>query len=190
MTEVSALGNVGADMAVFVDDDTLILTAFTNDANYDLEAIACWVYDIPSGQAVQTLGQSPYYQQNKRPYGIIPFYGGSCMEIGKDGSVCLIDRTTGARTMLENFTFEKGMSFILNPSGTKLFYCNKDSEAEGLGITQLGVIDLEEGTFIAFDREGNENLHEGSLHWQDDQTVSISATSFDGGTEYILLYQF
>ncbi len=190
LTDVSALGNVGADMAVFVDDDTLILTAFTYDTNYDLEAIACWVYDIPSGQTVQTLAQSPYYHQSKRPYGIIPFYGSSCMELGQDGSVCLIDRTTGARTMVQNFTFEKGMGFLLNPSGTKLLYYNMDSDADGLGITQLGVIDLEKGTFIAFDRKGYEDLCEGSLHWQDDQTVSISADSSDGGTQYILLYQF
>lgn len=190
LTDVSALGGVSADMAVFVDDDTLILTAFTNDANYDLEAIACWAYDIPSGQAVQTLGQSPYYHQSKRPYGIIPFYGGSCVEIGRDGSVCLIDRTTGARTMVENFTFEKGMEFLLSPSGDKVLYYVMDSEADGLGISQLGVIDLEKGTFIAFDREGYEELYESSLHWEDNRTVSIDATSSDGGTQYILLYQF
>ena len=75
------------------------------------------------------------------------------MELGQDGSVCLIDRTTGARTMVQNFTFEKGMGFLLNPSGTKLLYYNMDSDADGLGITQLGVIDLEKGTFIAFDRK-------------------------------------
>lgn len=190
LTEVSALGGVGADMAVFVDDDTLILTVFTNDANYDPEAIACWVYDIPSGQAVQTLAQSPYYHQSKRPYGIIPFYGSSCMELGQDGSVCLIDRTTGVRTMVQNFTFEKGMGFLLNPSGSKLLYYNKDSDAAGLGITQLGVIDLEKGTFIAFDREGYENLDEGSLHWQDERTIGIKASAADGETQYILLYQF
>lgn len=190
LTDVRDLGNVGADMAVFVDDDTLILRVYTYGANYDLEAIACWAYNIPSGQAVQTLAQSPYYHQSKRPYGIIPFYGGSCMEIGQDGSTCLIDLTTGARTMLENFTFEKDMNFSLNPAGTKLLYYAMDREADGLGITQLGVIDLEKSTFIAFDREGYENLHEGSIGWEDDQTVSIGATSSDGGTRYILLYQF
>ncbi len=112
------------------------------------------------------------------------------MEIGQNGSTCLIDLTTGARTTLKNFTFEKDMNFFLNPSGDKVLYYVMDSEADGLGISQLGVIDLEKGTFIAFDREGYEDLYESSLHWEDNRTVSIDAASSDGGTRYILLYQF
>lgn len=190
LTEVGDLGNVGAGMAKFVDDDTLILSTYIENENGNQEAVACWVYDIPSGRAVQTLAQSPLYHKDRHPNGIIPFYGSSCMEIGQDGSTCLIDLTTGARTMLDNFTFEKDMNFFLNPSGDKVLYYVMDSEADGLGISQLGVIDLEMGTFIAFDREGYEDLYESSLHWEDNRTVSIDAASSDGGTRYILLYQF
>ena len=32
-----------------------------------------------------------------------------------------------------------------------MFSCSPDSKAEGLGIVQLGMVDLEKGTFIAFD---------------------------------------
>lgn len=190
LDDVSTLGGAGADMAVFVDDDTLILRAYTDNEDGDQEAVACWVYDIPSGRAVQTLAQSPLYHQGRHPYGVIPFYGDSCMEIGQDGSACLIDLTCGARTMLENFTFEKDMNFSLNPSGDKVLYYVMDSEADGLGISQLGVIDLEKGAFFAFDREGYENLHEESIGWEDDCTVSLGATSSDGEARYILLYQF
>lgn len=190
LTEVGELGNVGAGGAIFVDDDTLILSTYTGNENGSQETVTYWVYDIPSGRAVQTLAQSPLYHKDRHPNGIIPFYGGSCMEIGQDGSACLIDLTSGARTMLDNFTFEKEMNFFLNPSGDKVLYFVQDSEADGLGISQLGVIDLEKGTFIAFDREGYEDLYESSLHWEDNRTVSIDATSSDGGTRYILLYQF
>lgn len=191
LDDVSTLGGVGADMAVFVDDDTLILRVYTGDANTGHEAIACWVYDIPSGQAVQALGPSPYYrQQDEAPYGIMPFYGDSCMEFGQDGSVCLINLITGARIRLENFTYQKGMEFSPSPSGDKVLYFSMDSEADGLGITQLGVIDLEKGAFFAFDREGYGNLHEESIGWEDDCTVSLGATSSDGEARYIILYQF
>ena len=191
LTDVSALGGVGADMAVFVDDDTLILRVYTDGPENGHEAISCWVYDIPSARAIQTLDESPYYRwQDDNPYGVMPFYGGSCMEIGRDGAACLIDLTTGARTELENFVFQTNMAFSLNPSGNKLLYYAKDSEADGLGITQLGVIDLEKSTFIAFDREGYEGLHEESIGWEDDHTVSIGATSSDGEIRYIILYQF
>ena len=65
-----------------------------------------------------------------------------------------------------------------------------DPEMESLGIAQLGVVDLEKGAFIAFDREGYQNLREEGIGWDDDNTVSISARTPDGETRYLLLYQF
>ena len=191
LADVSTLGGVGADMAVFVDDDTLILRDYTDNEDGDQEAIACWVYDIPSGQAAQTLAPSPCYREwEENPYGIIPFYGGYCMEIGQDGSACLIDLTTGVRTVIENFVFQKEMDFFLNPAGDKLLYYVMDGEAEGLGISQIGVVDMKKGVFFAFDREGYETLYESEITWADDDTVCISASTGDGEAQYLLLYQF
>lgn len=191
LTDVSTLGGVGAEMAVFVDDDTLILRVYGGEAENGHETIACWAYDIPHCRAVQTLEESPYYRwQDEDPCGVIPFYGGSGMEIGQDGTACLIDLVTGERTILKNFVYQENMDFFLNPSGNKLLYYAKDSEVEGVGIAQLGVIDLEESTFIAFDREGYENFHEESVSWADDRTVCIDATSSNGEARYKILYQF
>lgn len=191
LTDVKELGGVGADYAVFVDDDTLSLRAYGGEAENGQETVACWAYDIPSGQAVQTLEQSPCYRwQDEDPYGVKLFYGGSGMEIGQNGTACLIDLVTGERTMLENFIYQENMDFFLNPAGNKLLYYAKDSEAEGIAIAQLGVIDLEKSTFIAFDREGYENFYEESISWADDRTVCIDATSSDGEARYKILYQF
>lgn len=191
LTDVSTLGGVGADYAVFIDDDTLSLRVFADGLESGHETISCWVYDIPSSQVAQTLEESPYFrQQDDTPYGVKLFYGGSGMEIEQDGTACLIDLTTGARTKLENFTFQRDMDFLLNPSGNKLLYYAMDSEADGIGITQLGVIDLEKSTFIAFDREGYRNLHEESIGWEDDHTVCIDATSSNEEARYKILYQF
>lgn len=65
-----------------------------------------------------------------------------------------------------------------------------DSNAQGLGISQIGVADLEKGVFFAFDREGYENLYEGGIGWDDDNTVSIRANTLDNETQYLLVYQF
>ena len=73
-------------MAIFADDDTLILNAYTCSEDFDREAVACWAHDIPSG------GKLPYYAT--------------------------------------------------------------DQEAESLGFSQLGVMDLEQMVFSAFGREG------------------------------------
>lgn len=191
LTDVSALAGAGAESGIFVDDDTLILRVYTYGPDGGDEAVGSWVYDIPTGRAVQTLAQSPIYnEQDEDPYGVIPFFGGWAMEIGQDGTACLINLVTGERTVLENFTFQENMNFWLNPSGSKLLYYAKDSETKGFGISQLGVIDLKEMTFIAFDREGYENLYEGSLWWETDDTICIEASSPDWETQYLLLYQF
>lgn len=176
-------------MAIFVDDNTLILPVYTYNSNGDYEAIACWVYDITSDQALQTLAQSPYYQDEKT-YGVILFYGGWCMEIGQDGAACLINLVNGTRTALENFVFQQNMRFWLNPSGNKLLYYVIDRESESLGFSQLGVIDLDQMVFFAFDREGYENLDEGGICWEDNNTISIRAKAKDNETLYLLLYQF
>ena len=61
---------------------------------------------------------------------------------------------------------------------------------DSLGISQIGVADLEKGIFFAFDREGYENLHEEAIGWEDNNTVSINARTLDDETQYLLLYQF
>lgn len=189
LTDVADLGGVGADMAVFVGDDTLILRNYTEGE--EGESLECWAYHIPSGQATQTLPQSPCYRErDEAPWGVIPFYGGWCMEVSRDGAACLIDLTTGTRRELENFVFQKNMNFWLNPSGDKLLYYAKEPGTEGFGISQLGVIDLEQMTFIAFDREGYENFREGNIVWEDDNTVSIHADAREDGTQYLIVYQF
>lgn len=76
------------------------------------------------------------------------------MEIGPNGSACLIDLTISVRTELENFVYQKNTTFFLNPTGNKLLYFVADREAEVMGITHFGAIALEENTFIAFDWNG------------------------------------
>lgn len=189
LTDVRALGGVGADMAIFIDDDTLILPVWTYSPEGTRETIACWVYDIPSGQALQTLAPSPCCR-DESPHGIILFYGGWCMEIGQDGAACLINLVDGTRTELENFVFQEGMNFWLNPSGSKLLYYVIDQESEALNFPQLGVIDLEQMVFFAFDREGYEDLCESDICWEDDDAVSIRAKARNSETQYLLLYRF
>ena len=191
LTDVAELGGIGADTAVFVDDDTLILRSYGTCQDGTYQTIACWVYHISTGQAVQTLAESPYYRwQDEEPSGIYPFYGGSCMDIGPDGITHLIDLTTGERTLIENFTFHAEDEFMISPSADKVLYYATDPEADGLGITRLGVLDMSQSTFIAFDREGYEDLYEEGIGWSSNDQISISAYTQDRKTRYMILYQF
>lgn len=190
LTDVRTLGGIGADMAAFADDDTLILYDSSYDEDDMLQAITFYAYDIPSGRVTKTLDQTPYYRDwSENPSGAMTF-GSRCVLISEEGQVQVVDLKTGNRSILGGFTFQKGDNFQLNYSGTKLLYFSMDSNAQGLGISQIGVADLEKGVFFAFDREGYENLYEGGIGWDDDNTVSIRAQTLDDETHYLLVYQF
>ncbi len=177
--------------AGFADNDTLILTTHTiSEEDGTWQTVTGYAYHIPTGQKTKTLDETHYYQWwEEEPYGI-QLFGSRGILIGKDGQVRLVDLKTGMQTAIEGFTYQKEDKFMPSPSGNKLLYYSSDSEAEGLGIAQLGVVDLEKGTFIAFDREGYQNLYEEGIGWSDDNTVSIHARTPDGETRYLILYQF
>ncbi|NBI09483.1 hypothetical protein D1641_05530 [Colidextribacter sp. OB.20] len=190
LTDVSTLGGVGADSAAFTDDDTLILYDLTDNADGGVQSVSAYSYDISSGRTVQTLEQTPYCRSwYENPSGVMTF-GSRCVLISETGQVQVVDLKTGDRTLLDGFTFQTGDDFMVSPSGNKLLYFAMDSASAGLGISQLGMVDLEEGKFFAFDREGYENLYESGIGWSDDNTVSINANSLDEETRYLFLYTF
>lgn len=190
LTQVNELVDLEIYTAAFADNDTLILYSTSRDEEGILQEVAFYAYDIPTGRATRTLDPMPYYRDwEESPRGVMTF-GSRCVYISEEGQVQVVDLKTGDRSLLGGFTFQKGDSFQLNPSGNKLLYFSRDYKADGLGISQIGVADLEKGVFFAFDREGYENLYEGGIGWDDDNTVSIRARTLDSKTQYLLVYQF
>lgn len=191
LIRLDELTGMGEEVSAgFADNDTLILTTHTtSEEDETWQTITCYAYDIPTGQKTKTLDKAHYYRWWDEPYGA-QLFGSRCVLIGEDGQVRLVDLKTGMQTVVEGFTWQTGDEFMPSPSGNKLLYYSSDSKAEGLGISQLGVVDLEKGTFIAFDREGYGNLYEEGIGWSDDSTVSINARSSDGETRYLILYTF
>lgn len=191
LIRLDELTGMGEEVSAgFADNDTLILTTHTtSEEDETWQTITCYAYDIPTGQKTKTLDKAHYYRWWDEPYGA-QLFGSRCVLIGEDGQVRLVDLKTGMQTVVEGFTWQTGDEFMPSPSGNKLLYYSSDSKAEGLGISQLGVVDLEKGTFIAFDREGYGNLYEEGIGWSNDNTVSINARSSDGETRYLILYTF
>lgn len=64
----------------------------------------------------------------------------------------------------------------------------KSATAAGLGDSELGVLDLEKGTFTAFSREGYNARYEWSLGWFDDDRVEIWSGQWSAEAVYI--YRF
>ena len=176
--------------AAFADNDTLILHAMTRTEDGNFDAVAFYTYDLRTGSMAKILDKTPYYRSwDENPSGVMSF-GSRCLLVSEEGQVRAIDMKTGAQTILDGFTFHKEDRLNFNPSGSKLLYFAMDPNTNGLGISQIGVADLEKGAFFAFDRDGYENLYEGSIGWEDDNTVGISAHTPDYETRYMLLYRF
>lgn len=190
LDELAAIDDADSCTAAFADNDTLILYAMTRNEDGILNAVAFYTYDLRTGNMEKIMDTTPYYHSwDENPSGVMPF-GSRCLLVSEEGQVRAIDLKTGAQTILDGFTLHSEDHLSFNPSGTKLVYFSMDPGIDGLGISQIGVADLEKGTFFAFDRDGYENLNEGSIGWEDDNTVSINAYTPDYETRYLLLYQF
>ena len=191
LSELEQLTGTQAEIASFADNDTLVLFEFSKDEEGYIKSAAGYVYQISAGRLEKTLEQTPCFRRwEDDPYGIM-YYGPSCLFISQAGQVKIFNVVTGEQTILEGFTCQVNQDkFMPSSFGDKLLYFSMDPETEGLGITQIGVVDLEKRTFIAFDREGYENLHEEAIGWSDNNTVSINARTPDGETQYLILYQF
>ena len=190
-TRLDELTGMGQNVSAgFADNDTLILTTYTvSETDGTWRTITCYAYDLPTGQMTKTLDETHFYRWWDEPYGAQRF-GSRCILTDPDGQATLVDLKTGEQTAMEGFRYQEGDRFMISPSGNQLLYYASDSETDGLGITQLGVIDLERNLFIAFDREGYENLYEEGIGWSSDHTVSIHARSLDRETRYLILYTF
>lgn len=190
LVQMDDLVDIDVYTAAFADNDTLILYSTTRDGEGILQDVSFYTYDIPTGHMTKTLDSTPYYHDwDDHPSGVIT-YGSRCVHISEEGQVQVVDLKTGNRSVLGGFAYQRGDSFQLNPSGNKLLYYSMNPEVDGLGISQIGVADLEKGVFFAFDREGYDNLYEEGVGWQDNNTVGINARTLDGETRYLLLYQF
>ena len=193
MTEIGALTGVKGVSAVFADDRTLLLYQW-DERETGPDLITCWSYDLDTGTLVKTLNGVPRYsERDEAPHGVFLLGDHSpySVVVDEDGRAQVVDLVTGAVTVMENFAFSPNGSVVANRKGTKLLYYVCDADAASVqGLSQLGVIDIEQGTFIAFDRETTANVWE-SLFWLDDNQIAIENTAIgDIAVRGLYLYEF
>lgn len=185
LMEIGDLTGLEADSAFFADGETLIISSLTDTK------CSCWAYDLVTETAVQVLDQANLWRSyDENPYGIMFFGARYGVYAELSGQISVFDFKTGERMAVDAFTLSKGGRFLSNSSNTKLLYWAADDSVSGLGISELGVLDLEKGVFLSFDREGYDALYEWSVGWFDDDRAEIHAYSQDGETQYLYLYEF
>ena len=192
LTEIGALTGVDGAGAVFAGDRTLLLYQW-DEPEDGPETVTCWSYDLDSGTLTKTLNGVPRYSgRDEKPRGVFLLGDHSpySVVVDEDGRAQVVNLVTGADTEVENFTFSPYGSIAANRNGTKLLYYVRDADAAVQSFSQLGVIDLEQGTFIAFDRDVPNGVRE-SLFWLDDRRVAVQSTGAEGwAVRGFYLYEF
>ena len=94
------------------------------------------------------------------------------------------------RALVEGLTYSgENAAININPSGTKILVTMFDQAVDGLGISQLGIIDMEKGTYTVLEREGYEVREEAAVGWFNNDRISILASN-SSGENYLYLYSF
>jgi len=168
-----------------MDDETLILYAWSDDrcSNADF-----YTYELSTGEFTLTLTDqqiSDPYDRTERPSGMVCLNNGPyCVRIDEKRQIWVVDMKTGQETLVEGFELTPLVEFYSNPSGTKVLYRREDS-------SQMGVLDLEKGTFLVFDREGFEHVDEFGyfIRWMSDDVLHINAgVETDGERENMSIF--
>ena len=175
LTELGELTGTTAKWGSFAADGKLIVSDYTQDtATY-------WSYDPETGETHEVLRDVPLARYGNE-YGLAILNAQTGIYFDTDGSAGVIDLATGERREIENFEYGSG-GFLANPDGTKLCYTGRGED----GRRRLGVLDLEAGSFVAFDRAEREDTKWIGLNWFDNDRVMILSRS--DSAEYLTLYE-
>ena len=188
LTELSNLTGVKASGAFFADDRTLLL--YSRDEPFESpgpDTVTFWAYDLESGALKQTLERTVCLDDSERffpPHGVIASFSNGlkwCVLVEEDGSARLRDLKDGREISLENFTFARGGNILPSPDGNRLLYYVRDLDQKPkIQWAELGVIDIEQGVFITFDRDVPATAQEG-IFWLNATCAGVESSAVEEG---------
>lgn len=173
------LTGFAVDGAYFLDGETLFCGVRGENGGCTV-----WALSLADGSLRQTVS-APQELSRGTDWGLYFTGGRYGVLVGADGSVSVPDFLTGAETPVEGFSWPAGGSVLASPAGDRLLFLTFGG-GDGPWISQMGVLDLEEGSFIAFDREGEQIPAESSVGWMDNRRVAVCAGA--GEESYLYLY--
>ena len=172
--------------AWFVDDDTVVCTFENEDGTFH-----CRAYTIPSWESVEIFAGMAKMNGNT-DFGFILTGGRYGLYVDREHNTYVYDCRTGERTPVEGFQYPSGSTFTSqNKAGDKILFGLSDNDVPGLGVVQIGILDLEKRSFTLLDREGYEVRREGVMGWLDNDRAVIEAykpADRSDGIRYLYIY--
>lgn len=171
--------------AWFLDDATLCCISVNEEGRY-----SCGTLKMPSGTYSRLFSAMPRPGQSSDS-GIVLTGGRYGLIVNHDSTTSVYDFMTGESAPIDGFCYSADYGFMTaNSTGNKILYICNDPEADGLGIAEMGVLDLETRTFLLFDREGYEVRREDTVGWFDNDRVAIRASAGEYGYLYLITATF
>lgn len=172
--------------AWFVDDKTIGCIFENEDGTFN-----CRAYTIPTWESVEIYAGLPEKKWNT-DFGFL-FTGGRYGLFADEAhNTYVYDCKTGERAVVEGFQYPSGSTFTSrNKAGDKILFSSSDGNVTGLGVAQIGILDLGKRSFTLLDREGYEVRREGVMGWFDNDRVVIEAATDAGrsdGKLYLYVY--
>ena len=166
--------------AWFIDDDTV--GCLWEDEEF---RCTCRVLSLTTGESVELFSDMGRIRWSSES-GIILTGGRYGLYIDENSKVYVYDFKTGDKAVIEDFQYNQDAELIgLNRAGNKMLFYRSADQADGLGVSRIGILDLEKHSMILFDREGYEIRREGTMGWFDDERVVIWANTEEYGYLYL-----
>lgn len=166
--------------AWFIDDDTV--GCLWEDEEF---RCTCRVLSLTTGESVELFSDMGRIRWSSES-GIILTGGRYGLYIDESSKVYVYDFKTGDKAVIEDFQYNQDAELIgLNRAGNKMLFYRSADQADGLGVSRIGILDLEKHSMILFDREGYEIRREGTMGWFDDERVVIWANTEEYGYLYL-----
>lgn len=182
---LDALCNMEEPSAWFLDDETLVCISVDEDGRY-----TCGTLHMPSEEYSELFSSMPRFEASSES-GIVLTGGRYGLLVDSDGTTHVYDFMTGERSVIEDFQYPVENAFTtMNREGNKLLFVRYAPEADGLGVSEMGVLNLETYSCILFNREGYEVRHEDTVGWFDNDRIAISASTEEQGYLYLISVAF
>lgn len=178
LNELSGMNVTGA---WFIDNDTLCCISMDESRKY-----ACRTVVIPDGECFEIFSAMPQLGQSSDT-GIIFTGGRYGLFVDGERSTYVYDLKTGKRAIIKDFKYppDNAYTTIINNAENKILFVRHDAETDSRGYSEIGILDLEEQSFILFEREGYETRREHAISWFDDDRVAIHASSEENWYLYL-----
>lgn len=166
--------------AWFIEHDTIGCLWYDAEDNY-----TCRTLSVATGDTIELFSDMAniiWFSES----GIIFTGGRYGLYIDEDSNVYVYDFKTGDKAIIEDFQYYQDAELIgLNGARDKMLFFQTAEQADGLGVSSIGILDLEKHSIILFDREGYEIRREDSISWFDNDRVVIWANTDEYGYLYL-----